>query len=33
MYVNNKNLILTIKKNHKAHNQFAQTCGCDELCQ
>ena len=33
MYVNKKNLILKRKKNHKAHNQFAQTCGHDELCQ
>ena len=33
MYVYKKNLLLKIKKNHKAQNQFTQTCGSDELHQ
>ena len=33
MHVDKKNLILKIKKNHKAQNQFAQTRVHDELRQ
>ena len=32
-YINKKSLILKIKKNHKAQNQFAQACARDELRQ
>ena len=33
MYISKKNLILKIKKYHKAQNQFAQTRTPDELRQ